>query len=332
MRVAGIMILLALVSAAVLPGQNRRLIGTLREDLKTQQDKYYQAKVREQRLLEMRIRHDMGLPVRAGRYLEMSEEQANLIRYADPGMLTREEDQTRLLARQLATLQDRLEASTGGLPVQAKGPIALPGVAVTSRPVTRVLSEPVLVSQPEEVAARPAGETWQLSLSVGLNETDGEVHLLKGSPDVATIGRVLLRYGKALLAKSKAFAADGLAEEAGRWRDRAREELQRAKKELDPLIWQQEQGKLSRKYRDDVSLSDMFLLAQCEEKLGNFGQAEELFLQIQGLDRVQDEIGNSVFGEWGLAADAANRVMKFMLEHGQWAPVPSIESLQWQSK
>lgn len=332
MRAVSMLMALTLVWVGQLPGQSRRLIGTLREDLKVQEKKYAEAQMREQRLLEMRIRHDLGLPIRAGRYLEMSEDEARLIRFAEPGMLSKEEQATRQLALQLARLQDQLESRAEGTPLQGFEPIALPSRLTTSQPSRIELPEPDRIAVAEQPPARPWGEVRPLSLANGIGSSSEAPAIIKGSRDVANIGRVLLRSGEVMLSRSKSLVADGDSEEAARWLERAHEELQRARKELDPLVWQQSKGKLGKTLRSEARLPDMFLLAQCEEKLGNHGVAEELYLQIQGLDHSLDQEGVSQPGQWGLAAEAANRVMIFMIDHGNWAPVPSISSLQWQNK
>jgi hypothetical protein len=317
--------------------QNRRLMGSLREDIRSNTDQLNAAKEHEKRILELRIRHDLGLPVRAGRYLTLSEEESNKLRYADPNMLTEAENETRKLARQLASLQDQIEAAGGNPEPHNFEPIELPAEPDTE--IDRTIPAIELPEVPEETPtpampgpeSQPQGQPKSYSLSS--TPIEGEIHLIKGSPKRAEIGRVLLQYGETLDARANALAAEGENDAAEKHRQLANREYLRAKQELDPLVWEESDGKLSKKLRADAELPAMFLLAQCEEKLGNFGIAGEIFLDIKNLDRVKDEVtGEYSFGSWGLAADVAQRVMEFMLEHGEWTPVPSINSIQWQSK
>lgn len=307
-------------------------MGSLREDLMASEAKLRASKEHEKRILELRIRHDLGLPVRAGRYLSLTEQETEALRYADPSILAEEENETRRLARQLASLQDQIEAAGGNPEAEVFTPVELP-----AKPGVRSEQPRPQIELPAEepdilVPAQPGLETQARGFSLSSEGMGGELHLIKGSPDRAEIGRVLLHYGETLDAKAELLANEGDSSEAEKHRQLAKREYLRAKQELDPLVWQENEGKLSRKLRDEVELPVMFLLAQCEEKLGNYGVASEIYLDIKNLDKVKDEAGNNDLGSWGLAADVARRVMEFMLEHGEWAPVPAINSIQWPGK
>jgi hypothetical protein len=113
--------------------------------------------------------------------------------------------------------------------------------------------------------------------------------LIKGSTDHAIVGRALFR--------------------AERF-DEARAELELVVK--DPKT---------------ADLADVFLLAQCRERLRDVAGAETLYLTIVGRDEIETPQGVKS-GTWARTARSAMQHMRWMDDKGDWRPAVPVEALR----
>lgn len=272
------------------PEQLRAEIGRLQREL-------HKTTLRVQRMLELRIRHELGLPVDADTLFHLSPEE----RRRDPATAARllaEADAERgRLARRLEKLRRREKTRRDDLAktLAARTPPArtmapehekppAPGIAVARRPVAP--AAPTQAPLRETDDTKESRETTPEKSA----EQEGVVHLIKGSRDRGLVGRALFL--------------------AGRYEDALRELAPFAKDERAPLVW-------------------LFWLARCYEELGRYAEADDLFARIEARDTREDEKGKTVLGAWGMAAKTARQHMTWMRERGTWKPKLDVDAIRW---
>ncbi len=294
------------------------------EELERNQRKFAEIESRLQRLRELRLRHDMGLPVRAEKYFKLDEEQLEVVRDGvGHERLITEEAEVQRLSSHATALAEQCDAARRDLvaraAAQAKDPegvepiLPRPGPSSVHTPVIRIpkptttdhTSSHTTTSRPTEL------------LPVPDKPKPEEFHkVISGSSNRSAVGRILLRSGEELLLR----AAKAEPEQAAALEARAKKLLQKAKNELQPL---QESKK--------AALVDLYHLARCEEKLGNLAAADSLYAQIISKDQTVGTDGKEVYGKWGRAAQAAKSVLRWISDTGSWKPATDIEKIRWET-
>ncbi len=300
------------------------------------------------RLLDLRIRHDLGLPVESEAAsfrpdgpvtsegmersrLELREQEATtstlLERYRKLKAAV-EQLRAESAAQQAAAERDRSfvvvpqagAASTGarlperGSPANGRGapPAVLAGEA-----------------GPDRAAAPPQFH--------GLDPIRGQIH---GSEDHLRVAQALFKAGQDLMDRGATLRSQGEAAAAAELELRAKERLGRALEELQPLLAVREPAFPVLFYQGRC-LELLFRYSELHEGLSiarsvkDFQQREaevrKPFVAISARDVTRSgERGEvELLGRWGLAAQTAMEHFRWMNLHGGYRPQVSIESLTW---
>ncbi|MBX3464807.1 MAG: hypothetical protein KF830_16690 [Planctomycetes bacterium] len=305
------------------------------------------------RLVELRLRHDLGLP------LETDGSEFRATGPASSADLDRARQELReqdaatasLLERynRLKAQADQLHAEavvrTSGDAAARQFVVVPPANAAQPRASGRGLPPAGAVTAP----AAPAGEgriggvpaegasATVAALDLGLGPIRGQVH---GSGDHQRVAQALFKAGQALMDRAQALRDQGQADLARELDQRARERLVRAVDELGPLL-----------RAPDPALPALFQLGRCRELLfrlaerldgmslaaaaGDYQRREqevrEPFLRIAARDvqRTGPRGEVEVLGPWGKAAQSAMEHFRWMNLHAGYDPRAAIEALTW---
>ena len=310
------------------------------------------------RLLEMRLRHDLGLPVdsdaaefrvttppnseeldRARRELrELDASTATLLeRY---NKLKSAADQLHAEAEAAAQAQRREREFVVVPPANAAVPRA--GVAASGLPFPPLGDTVPAMPSGEGVVARPTpGDAAALPAAtaspIGLDPIRGRIH---GSDDHQRVALALFKAGQALMDRAAVSREQQRQDVAREFDTRARERLERAAAEMEPLLATAE-----------PPLASLFLLGRTRELLFRLAQrydglslaastrdyqqreqaVREPFLKITARDvQKRGERGEvEVLGAWGRAAQSAMEHFRWMNLHAGYDPRAAIDKLTW---
>lgn len=259
-----------------------------REELAKLQHELLEAEARTQRLVDLRVRHDLGLPAAFAVYVELTDADRAML--AEPGAsLEKEQREIERLVSQQDLLQHQVAT--------ARRENIQHAMAIARTPA---LVPPAVAPAPAgpEPARSPAG-TQPAAQPQGARDPGGSrpppepaepvkpVHLLRGSTNHRAVGAAL-------------FAA-------GRYEE-ALAELQLAVE------------------RTPAELGDLFQLARCFERLGKAEEARRWFLEIEARDTQPGAKGPEA-GNWARSARAARQIMEWMQDRGSWQPAVPIEAI-----
>jgi hypothetical protein len=276
------------------------------------------AKALEERLVDLRIRHDLGLRVDAQTYFARSEAEQAMAKPQVEQQLTQEQQQLAALQQRFGELQQRLDRHTtarrtsahlGGdpnrvamptlpfasphgddAPLSAAPPPAAP-LAETRRPHDD--GKLPRADDSERALATNAGRTHSTPAATEAGAPQRPAVLIHGSRDHSVVGRALF--------------------EAGEY-EKARDEL---------LLLEKDGGKMA--------AVDLFYLARCHERLGERAAADSAFARVEALDSKEGPDGKMVPGRWAQAARVSRQQMNWEAEKGGWRPSRSIESIKWRN-
>jgi hypothetical protein len=349
-----------LLAAACVAGVLVAQEGDLRTtpELQRAHRQLQQNKTEVERLVEMRLRHDLGLPSEGNGNEFRPTESLNSEQIERARMELRDHDAATatLLERynKLKAMADQLHAETEA---QAR-------TAATDRQF--VVVPPANSMQPRMhgddprapfpvagMPAMPAGEgaattspAVEASLpssavptvfDIVLDPIRGQIH---GSTDHQRVAQALFKAGQALMDRAQT-AREQRQEEAARDLDaRAKERLVRAVDELGPLLQQSAPPfpalfylgrsrellfRLSQRY-DGLSLA-----ASTREYQRREQEVREPFLAISARDvKKTGQRGEvEVLGAWGKAAQSAMEHFRWMNLHAGYDPKATIEALTW---
>jgi hypothetical protein len=319
------------------PAQVRAELARLQRDLETR-------RAEGDRLLELRIRHDLGLPI---------DEDVDCFHGDAPGNPTAAKTAERQLAdedaataqllaraRQLEDQVDRLKGEASSRAQQKRKddewltmPVAgapMPGSG--QQPSGQKASGQQATAEPP---AAPAGETAP-PMRVVLN-LDPIRAQIDGSRDRPRIALALFKAGQALMDRAETLRQQGQAAAADQCDDAARERLQHAVAELEPEAT-----------APQAPLAELFQLGKCRELLFRIAERREglslrndpkeyqrreqavrdPFVAITARD-VQTRGGNEQLGIWGRAAQTAMEHFRWLNLHKGFVPRTSLESITW---
>ena len=310
-----------------------------------------QSRAEAERLHELRLRHDLGLP---------GDETERTFRPAAPidtesmdrmSQELRDEDaQTATMLERynkLRTAVDQLRADaearaqreaaeqpsfvvpSAGAPLTtpAANP---PGAAPGPEPALPVRSP----QQPDPARQLPATEP------VAVSSLDPMRATITGSTDHQRVAQALFRAGQALLERGAIAHEQGQLVVAKEFDDRGREKLQRALDELAPLLKQKEPSYEALFYQGRC-LEQLFRYSERHEKLSmstsalDYQKREQAvrdpFLRITARDvRKSGARGEvEVLGPWGMAAQTAMEHFRWMNLHAGYDATAAIQALTW---
>ncbi|GAB4145109.1 MAG: hypothetical protein Fur0037_12990 [Planctomycetota bacterium] len=327
------------------------ILGRLRRSMQENQ-------WRVDRLMEARMRHDLGLPVRdaedlfqsAGEVSTESLEKARRDLQNEDAAARSLLQRFRTLKEQVARLQAEAAARAASLRAESEW-VTVPRAGTRPEPASRTppqipLSPQGPASPPQPAAsaggdarAAPAAETAPARTVVipNLPPPRGQI---QGSRDHALVAQALYRAAEALVERGSDLRARGLVEAADQCDAEAKDRLDRA---LDSLAEAQKDA--------SPSLAALFCLGKCREMLFRLAERHE------GLDLARDpkeyqrrahEVrdpfvaivardvstvdGKQVPGIWGLAAQAALDHFAWMNLNAGFKPRIPLESITWESQ
>jgi hypothetical protein len=295
------------------------------------------------RLIELRLRHDLGLPVEADREDFRSPEPVTTAGIERSQRELRDEEAA---TASLLVRYNRLKADVDQLRADASARakarseqsqfIVVPRANYVVPPRSRPAGDGEPPAAPSgEVAASPSA-TQRAAAVVGLDPIRGQIH---GSADHQRVAHALFRAGQVLSDRATAARAAQQEDLAVELDNRAEERLQRAVDELAPLL----KG-------TEAPFHSLFCLGRCRELLFRISQrrdglspastreyqrreqeVREPFLAITARD-VQRQAGRGeveVLGPWGQAAQAAMEHFRWVNLNGGYDPLGTIEGLNW---
>lgn len=304
------------------------------------------------RLLDLRVRHDLGLPTDdtdpafrtdASVTTESMERMQRQLREEDAATRSLRDrfehlhaEVDRLRAEAAARAQ-REQASRAFVELPSAGSRLGPAPAW---PPSAGGIDPAAAPRP--TAPAPSGEvaTEPRAVEIGPIVRDPLRAQIHGSDDHLRVAQALFKAGQALLDRGDVVRAEGAIAAAKELDDRARERLVRAVDELQPLLAQPNPPYVA-----------LFYLGRCRELLFRYSerheslsltssprefqrreqQVREPFLLISARDVAKTgERGDvEVLGAWGQAAQTAMEHFRWMNLHGGFDARASIEALTW---
>ena len=305
------------------------------------------------RLLEMRMRHDLGLPTKASDRTFDHRGDASPVEMDRMRGVLREQEAATLSVRQryeklrkaAEQLRADAQASLGVQPNSDPGgmqplvSVPAPGSTLPSRQA----SPPTREHRPMPVAPAPGAEMAPSAGSgvrldpLALDPLRAQIH---GSTDHMRVAQALFKAGQALMDRGEIERGRGEQALGKELDDRAKERLTRAVDELAPLLEQEEPPFVA-----------LFYLGRCRELLFRYSErheglslsksprayqqreqeVREPFLAISARDVQRDGERNEVevLGSWGQAAKTAMEHFRWMNMHAAYDARSVIEALTW---
>lgn len=347
MRFATILPALLLIAGAVRGQGGGEPVDTAAELARTQRS-LAQNRNEVDRLLELRIRHDLGLPEETDTSAFQAEGPVTTESMERARRELRDQDAvTTSLAERYRKLKASVEQLRADAQVQSQDAarerefvvVPSPGTASTGPAIPPRGRDQAATAQPP---AAPSGEaTARAPVDVGalhgLDPIRGQIH---GSEDHQRVAQALFKAGQDLMDRAamlRTQSHDAAADELDR---RAKERLERALEELAPLLAQPEpafpalfyKGRcLELLFRFSERHEDLSISKSTKEFRRREQEVRDAFLRISARDVVKTgERGNvEVLGAWGLAAQTAMEHFRWMNLHSGYKPLVAIDSLTW---
>jgi hypothetical protein len=302
-----------------------------------------------ERLLDLRIRHDLGMAV-VDEVLEPSgtapatpEAMAKMqkeIAEQDAVNLTLQERFRRLSVEVDRLRQDAAaEAATGRGDARAIVEVPAVGAAVPrtaqaadlrGAPAPARASGGAVVDHGIGVTRPPADKVAATPAMRGP---------IEGSEDHLLVGQALFAAARRLVDQAAQLRDQGRVDDAKELDDRAKQLLESAVKELEPIV-SAEKPPFQALFCQGRSLELLFRYSERYENLSidrspkEYQQREAAvrkpFLEISGRDVEPAVLGGSPKqGEWGLAAQTVLEHFRWINVHGGYRPRIEIDSLNW---
>jgi len=299
------------------------------------------------RLIDRRFRHDLGLPLEDDPTMRVHSPVSTLRKDQMMQELRQATDTTAAYVSRYNKMKSDVEALRAEMLARnTKAPekddfVVVPqaGSRQQRQPVQQPTG-PVANQQPRPVvpiARDPQPLPADEDVAVRLDRVRGQIY---GSKDHLRVAQSLFKAGQALTDIAARARRQGEGDRASEFDARAKQRLERAVAELEPLLTQESppyaalfcQGRcLELLFRhsvryDGLSLESSARLFQQREQ-----EVREPFLDISARDVTKtgehDEV--EVLGEWGRAAQSAVEHFRWVNIHGDFRPSTPIESLTW---
>jgi hypothetical protein len=310
----------------------------VRSELAAAQQQLQRAGAETDRLFDLRMRLDLGLPVDELPAPAAAPATAPELEQARRRFAEADRSTAGLLARyqQLRDLVEQLQADAQQRAAQQRPgdewiAVPVPGAPAPTQPTrttagagdTHVAPAPIAESAPATLRAVP-----------NLEPIQARIH---GSSDHARVAQALFRAGQALMDRAEAMRGQGQAAAADDLDRAAAERLLRAVAELGESVTS-----------SAPPFADLFYLGKCRELLFRLAELHEglspradprvyqrreqevrdPFLAITARD-LELVNGNQQPGAWGRAAQAAMEHFRWMNLHAGFAPKTPLDSITW---
>ncbi|MCA8963620.1 MAG: hypothetical protein H6838_01710 [Planctomycetes bacterium] len=303
-----------------------------------------------ERLLDLRIRHDLGLPMEqdatsftpAGPVTTESLERARRELRDQDAVTTTLAERYRKLKSSVEQLRADAEAqhkSAGEqhefVTVPSPGSAATGGAGANGRGAAREPQPTLPPVPPTAQESRPA--PVEAVAFHGLDPIRGQIH---GSEDHQRVAQALFKAGQDLMDRAAMLRLQDQSAAADELDHRAKERLVRALEELEPLLAKSEppfpalfyKGRcLELLFRYSERHEDLSITKSTREFQRREQEVRDAFLRISARDVTKTgERGNvEVLGPWGLAAQTAMEHFRWMNLHSGYKPLVPIDSLTW---
>ena len=337
-------LLASLLPAQVQDGERARL------ELERTQRQLQQNRSEVDRLMELRLRHDLGLPAEESEHTfkpptgpgtEAVERMRQDLREEDAATASLLDQYNRLRA-QVEQLRAEAEARAKK---NAEAPfVVVPTAGSRQQPsaTPRVGGAGMPTGPAEMPSPQPAGETAPVPTPALPTATplDRVKSQIAGSTDHQLVAQALFKAGQQQMDDAVRALELGHAELGKQLADRGRESLTRALAELAPLL-QQKQPPYASLFYQGRCLELLFRHAERYEGLSlqsNAGeyqrreqQVRDAFLRITVRDvKKTGERGDvEVLGAWGLAAQTAMKHFAWMNQNAGYDQTARIAGLTW---
>ncbi len=293
------------------------------------------------RLLDLRLRHDLGLPADAD---DATFRAAAPVTSEQMERLQRELDTENAATAILIEGYDRVRAAVEQLRADAQ---AITQKNTPQRQLVEVpaagAAAPAPATPPATGDAPPAaadtGDATRraVAASIDLGPLRAQIH---GSTDHQCVAQALFKAGQALMDRAAVAREQAQPEVATELDSRAKERLVRAVDELAPLLQQKEppyealfQLGRSREllFRHAERYDGLSLAASARDWQRREQEVREAFLAITARDvrKVGRRGEAEVLGAWGMAAQAAMVHFSWMNQHAGYDARAIIEALTW---
>ena len=324
-------------------------------ELQRTQRAMQQSRSEVDRLIEMRLRHDLGLsPAKEADAADRTFRPGGPVTSESMERLNVELDNENNTANALREKYAKLRAAVEALRVeadqrlreQAESP-AFVTVPVAGRAPNPAAgggdrrAAPVATPPPapiaEPAAAAEIGAVDPVAIDPTLDPLRAQIH---GSTDHRRVAQALFRAGQALLDRAAAAREQNQAAVARQLDDRGKERLKRALDELAPLLAEKEPS-LDALFHQGKILELLFRYSERNENLTPAANARDWqrreqevrdpFLKITARDvRKTGERGETeILGSWGKAAQTALEHFRWMNLHAGYDATAVIDALTW---
>lgn len=351
---ASLAALCAIALASASPAQVPAASGDP-EEAQRMQRALQQNRAEVERLLDLRVRHDLGLPTAdaeptfrsgAAATTESMERMQRQLREEDAATRSLRDrfehlhaEVERLRAEAAARAQREqaahafVDVPTPGSRVGGAAAGAWPQVSAGADPASGLPRLPAPAPAGESAAGPHAGELGPIVR----DPLRAQIH---GSDDHLRVAQALFKAGQALMDRGDVVRAQGAVDAAKELDERARERLVRAVDELQPLLARPEPPFVALFYlgrtrellfRYSERHEDLSLATSPREFQRREQEVRDPFLSISARDvRKTGERGDvEVLGEWGQAAQTAMEHFRWMNLHGGYDARAAIEALTW---
>lgn len=353
-RAAGAFAVLVAGGALVAQGENERT----QAEIARMQRQLQSSRSEADRLLDLRLRHDLGLPADGAErtFRQATPVSTESMERMDQELRSQEAENMTLVERyeKLRTAVDALRAEATAKTTREEDPdgitvIPQAGSAPSTsggnqRNANNYESTTGDGSTPGPLPAdRPTVAIDPATMTNTLDPVRAQIH---GSTDHLRVAHALFKAGQALMdrattARDQAKGKDeGLLASARDLDDRGKDRLRRALDELGPLL-QEKQPPFEVLFCRGRCLELLFRFAERNEKLSLSGSPREWqkreqevrdpFLQIAARDLTRSGSRGEaeVLGAWGKAAQSAIEHFRWMNLNAGYDALPTIRALTW---
>lgn len=342
--------LLAAALAAAGLAQNEDRAGELQRSQRAMQ----QSRSEIDRLIEMRLRHDLGLaPTKDGDVADRTFRPATPVTSESMERLNVELDAENNAASTLREKYEKLRTAVEALRAEADKHlreqaeqqasfVTVPAAGRAPNPAAGKTPAAPTAAPPEAAHPAPGGETVVAAVDPAaidptLDPLRAQIH---GSTDHQRVAQALFRAGQALLDRAAAAREQDQAAVARQLDDRGKERLKRALDELAPLLGEKAPPLEALFYQGKI-LELLFRYSERNENLTPAANARDWqrreqevrdpFLKITVRDvRKTGERGETeILGSWGKAAQTALEHFRWMNLHTGYDATAVIDAITW---
>ena len=301
------------------------------------------------RLTDMRLRHDLGLPAEDDPTAPRPPGPVSTTNTARLQQECRDQEAATSLQleeyNKVKAMVERLQAAAAdrSAALEREESIVVPQAGTAQASQTRQAAEAVDTARPGPAAAiakAPGAGAPAAVVGSVQDRLDPARGLINGSKDHLLVAQALFKAGQSLADAAGEARRQNRSEEAADRDKRAKERLLLALEELAPLVTEKEppfaalfyQGRCRELlFRHAERYEGLSIGKTLKEFQKREQEVRDPFLSITARDVVKGGKRGEVetLGPWGLAAQSAIDHFRWMNEHGNYAPRTAISAITW---